>query len=164
MPEAKSFAEAILKGRDSEAADGEVQDAYVKDRPTVQAFSLRMRFKDGRSAQGIPWALFSGYEWIDEGRSEHLSLVFTTRVVDVYGQHLWRLVDLLDEGQLKALHEQDSKAVELLRAENADRPGQQKRPVIVSIQVTPPFAEAVREIQGESDDSRLRAGGEGRGR
>lgn len=149
MPDARSFAESLRRqdaGRDGD--DAEARAGFLRERPTAQAFSLRLRFKDGRSAQGLPWALFAGYDWSDAGRNERLTLMFTARVVDIEGQYLWRLVEEIDDGQLKAVQEHNAAEIALLRSENADqRPGHQK-PVIVSIAISPSFEECSRELRG----------------
>lgn len=165
MADAKTFAETVLRSRHDGAERDEVKDGYGKERPGVQAYCLRIGYKEGRRAEGVPWTLFSGHCWDDTGRLEQLTLLFTSRVVTVQGLHLGRFVDLLSDGQLRHLDEHDSREVELLREENAERPRGQKRPVVMSIQVAPPFADVVREILGEeSFEHRLRASSENRGR
>lgn len=170
MHDAKSkFVESVIRQRDKSSAneaadDDDVRAGSTRERATVQPFSLSVRSKDGRTAQGLAWMHFDGYDYQDEGRSEHLVLIFGNRVVDVQGWHLWRLVEQIDEGQLKAIQEHNSREVDLLRTENAGSVRGHQRPVIVSISVTPPFAETAHEIRGDSDDARLRAGGERRGR
>ncbi len=150
----KSFAESLLKGDSvSEAEDPDAKKGFTKEwQPAAQAFSLRVWFKDGRRSEGLPWALYSGDGWHDgeSGRPECLTLTFGTRVVQVEGFHLKRLVEQIDEGHLKSIREHDAQEVALLQSEHASAPSETK-PAIVRVKVEPPFEEFVSEIRkGES--------------
>jgi hypothetical protein len=65
MPEtkSKSFAETLLRepGRGVPIAPEEAREGATRERQhAAQALVLRLMFKDGRRAPGLPWALFGG--------------------------------------------------------------------------------------------------------
>lgn len=143
MSEIKSFARSLLQ---DSAEPEETRDAFVKERQSAsQAFNLRLRFKDGRKARGFPWSLYSDDEWQDNGKAEQLTLNFSKWKVSVDGEQLWRLIEKLDEGQLKAIQEHDSREAELLRAENADLKREHKKAIVYRIHVE--------EIAAEGEDA-----------
>jgi hypothetical protein len=161
---AKSFTKAVLEAREADDAQDEPRSGAVHERPTEQAFALSLRSKDGRFVQGFPWFRFDGFDFHNDGREEQLDMVFGERVVEIRGFYLSRLVDRMAEGQLKIVQQHDVKEIEDLRRENADLPRGQHKPMILSIDVTPPLSKTVSEIREDSDDERRRAVVEGRGR
>jgi hypothetical protein len=141
----KSFVESLLaKGTEgTDAGDDDPKKGHSREwQHGAQSFSLRVWFKDGHHCEGLPWTLYSGDDWHGgvAGRPERLTLTFGKRVVTVEGYNLKRLVEQIDEGHLKSIHEHDSKEVALLRSEKASDPTEIKE-AIVRVEVEPSFEE-----------------------
>jgi hypothetical protein len=148
----KSFAESLLKNKDTQVTDSGEDDpnkGFTKEwQPSAQAFSLRLWFKDGHHCEGLPWTLYSGDKWNSgvADKPERLTLTFGTRVVTVEGYNLKRLVEQIDEGHLKSIREHDSKEVALIRSEKPKEPTEIKA-AIVRIEAEPPFEEFAKPIK-----------------
>jgi hypothetical protein len=163
----KSFAESLLReqGRGVPPAPDEAREGATRERQhTAQALMLRLVFKDGRRAPGLPWAHFGGYEWTggEGGRPERIEMIFGGRCVEIEGFCLFPVVEQIDEGQLKAIQEHNAQEVELLRGENADLVAGKKRPIITRIAVDPPMRELMSAIRGEDHDAGFTGRIEGR--
>lgn len=145
----RSFAESLLRGDSVAASGSEARKGYSTQwQPTAQALYLRVWFKDGRRAEGLPWAFYSGDGWNagTSGKPECLVLIFGERVVTIEGYHLRRLIEQIDEGRLKSIREQDSQEIALMRSESGDGIA-----LITRVDVQPELEEiAGRTRKGES--------------
>jgi hypothetical protein len=147
----KSFAESLLSKSTETKDTGEddAQKGFTKEwQHAAQAFSLRLWFKDGHHCEALPWTLYSGDDWHGSAtdKPERLTLTFGTRVVTVEGYNLRRLVEQIDEGRLKSIHQHDSKEVALIRNEKPEDP-LEIRAAILRINVEPPFEEFARAMK-----------------
>src|SRR5271170_336296 len=122
MPEAKqkSFAESVIgrTGRNpvSERDETGTESAGTRDRQgNSEAFSLEVKFKDGRRKQVFPWALYAGHEWTDEGGMECLTVLFGIRVLIVKGYNFDSLNRDLCLGKRTSIVQHNSHQVQLLR-------------------------------------------------
>lgn len=143
MPEAarSKVLDKILEPREDEKS-------YAKERQhTAQAFNLHVEWKDGRRAEGFPWALYSGYSWADDADKERLILLFGARAIEIEGHNLAPIVGEIREGKLNLIRELNSSKRTLLTHSNpADEP------IISAIHAFPTVNEILCEIKGENDD------------
>lgn len=136
----KSFARQIMQASD-------VPKGMTSERQhTGRSYSLRVKSKDGRTADGFPWALFNGYRWNDNGKAETLVILFSNRAITITGEHLLRLADELDDEQLKGVQEHNPVEAELLRAENRNAKTGELQPIILSVSAEPRFEELVNQL------------------
>lgn len=148
----KSFAETVMargaRGVD-DRDDQEAQSASTRERQgNSEAFSLEVKFKDGRRKQTFPWALYGGHEWSDEGGMECLTVLFGLRVLILRGYNFETLNRDLNLGKLTSIRQHNSHQVQLLRHENAE-----SVPVIVEIEAYPNYRQIVAEMKGEEYDA-----------
>jgi hypothetical protein len=126
---------------------GEGTKSYSSERQlAAQAFNLHVARRDGRQAEGFPWAHYAGYRWTDEGEHERLVLMFGMRVVEIEGYHLKALVDEIREGQLNSIREVTTAQRMQLERSNPDN-----EPVITSVKTYPDFEELLKEIKREGE-------------
>jgi hypothetical protein len=153
MPEPKSSFAARLLDR----GNGEDAKSFTSERQqTAQAFNLHVELRDGRRAEGFPWAHYAGYRWADEGEHERLVLLFGTRALEIEGYNLMVLVEDIRECQLNGIKEMVSAQAELKHANASEEP------VISNIRMYPDFEELLKEIKG--DDREAGHAGRVRGR
>jgi hypothetical protein len=155
MPEAKqkSFAETVMgrgaRGDAHERDEQAAETASTRERQgNSEAFSLQVKFKDGRRKQSFPWALYGGHEWTDEDGMECLTALFGLRVLIVRGYHFESLDRDLTLGKLTSIRQHNSHQVQLLKHENAE-----SVPVIVEIEAYPNYRQIVAEMKGEEHDA-----------
>lgn len=155
MPDAKqkSFAETVMARTARRGVDdGEEQaaeSASTRERQgNAEAFSLEVKFKDGRRKQVFPWALYGGHEWTDEGGMECLTVLFGMRVLILRGYNFESLNRDLCLGKLASVRQHNSHQVQLLKHENAEGV-----PVIVEIEAHPDYRQIVAEMKGEEHDA-----------
>ena len=153
MPEAKqkSFAETVMaRSTRGGADDREAQDAEsasTRERQgNSEAFSLEVRFKDGRRKETFAWALYGGHEWTDEGDMECLTVLFGTRVLILKGYNFESCNRDLKLGKLASIRQHNSHQVQSLKHENAEGV-----PVIVEVEAYPSYRQIVAEIKGEDE-------------
>ena len=123
------------------------RQAFVLEREgAAQSFSVSVRLKDGRDADGFPLSLYVRHRWIDHGsKVERLIWLFSNGGIYIEGRHLKRGLDALEEGKLKRIQEQDTNEIALIESHNADVRGkEEKEPVVSKVIVSPSF-EAVLE-------------------
>src|SRR5580658_5957840 len=139
MPETKqkSFAESMLartaRNVVAEREGAEEEHTVTRERQgNSEAFSLEVKFKDGRNRQIFPWALYAGHEWSDEDGMECLTVLFGMRVLVIRGYNLESLNRDLCLGKLSSLRQHNSHQVQLLKKENAE-----DVPVVVEIEAYP---------------------------
>src|ERR1017187_9037277 len=138
-PKQKSFAESMLARtprnivEEREGEDAEVTSTRERQ-GNSDAFSLEVKFKDGRSRQTFPWALYAGHEWSDEDGMECLTVLFGMRVLVIRGYNLQSLNRDLCLGKLSSLRQHNSHQVQLLRNDNTE-----DVPVIVEIEAYPNY-------------------------
>lgn len=124
---------------------GDEAKSYTAERQlAAQAFNLHVERRDGRSAEGFPWAHYAGYRWSDEGSHERLLVIFGERALEIEGHHLKALVNEIRDGQLNSLRELTTAQRTLLERDNPDN-----EPVITSVKSYPDFEEMLKDIKGE---------------
>lgn len=108
-------------------------------------FSLALRYKDGRAAEGFANSLYARHTWLDRGgKVERLVLIFSHGGIYLEGRHLQLGLDALEEGRLKAIREQGETDIRLIERHNLDiRPPERKEPIVSRIVVSPSFEDAV---------------------
>lgn len=155
MPEAKqkSFAESVMARAGRAAADDREEQAAesisTRERQgNSEAFSLQVKFKDGRRKQSFPWALYGGHEWTDEDGMECLTVLFGLRVLILRGYHFESLDRDLSLGKLTSIRQHNSHQVQLLKHENAENIA-----VIVEIEAYPNYRQIVAEMKGDEHDA-----------
>jgi hypothetical protein len=138
------------------------RQAFILEREgAAQAFSVSVRLKDGRGADGFPVSLYLRHKWMDAGaKAERLIWLFSNGAIYIEGRHLKRGLDALEEGKLKRIQEQDTNEIALIERHNADiRERDEKEPVVSKVIVSPgvdavlesdeSLAEIVKAIKGE---------------
>jgi hypothetical protein len=155
MPEAKqkSFAESMMartaRNIVEEREEQDPESSSTRERQgNADAFSLEVKFKDGRHKQTFPWALYGGHEWTDEDGMECLTVLFGMRVLIIRGYHFESLNRDLSLGKLTSLRQHNGHQVELLKSQNAEN-----LPVIVEIEAYPNYRQMVAEIKGDEHDT-----------
>jgi hypothetical protein len=156
MPEAKqkSFAESMMARtarnivEEREDQESENSSSTRERQGNSDAFSLEVKFKDGRRKQTFPWALYAGHEWTDEEGMECLTVLFGMRVLIIKGYNFEPLNRDLTLGKLTSIREHNSHQVEMLKRQNADNV-----PVIVEIEAHPNYRQMVAEIKGDEHDT-----------
>lgn len=126
----------------------EWRQAFLMEREgAAQSFSVSLRLKDGRDADGFPTSLYVRHKWIDRNsKTESLVWIFSNGGIYVEGQHLKRGLDALEEGKLKRIQEQDSKEIALIQSHNADvRKPEDKEPIVSRVVVSPSFESVLEE-------------------
>jgi hypothetical protein len=146
MPDAKlkSFAETFLKD-----AHKEVDDVDKERQHGITAFTLRVKYRNGRRIEAFAWSHYAGYQWaaLADGQ-ERLTLMFGTRAVIVEGQGLQNLLREINEGRRRTITEMTEPEARLVLAE-----GEGDKAVVSRITVKPDFEEIVKEIAGEEHDT-----------
>jgi len=143
MPEA-SYVHRLVNRAPKEREEVETQwrQAFIMEREgSAQSFSVSLRLKDGRDADGFPTSLYVRHKWIDrDARTERLVWIFSSGGIYVEGQHLRRGLDALEEGKLKRIQEQDSNEIALIQSHNADiRKPEDKEPIVSRVVISPSF-------------------------
>jgi hypothetical protein len=146
MPEA-SYVQKLMNRPQKDEAHPEWRQAFVLEREgAAQAFSVSVRLKDGRNADGFPVSLYLRHRWIDHGsKAERLIWLFSNGAIYVEGRHLKRGLDALEEGKLKRIQEQDTNEIALIESHNAGILEREKKEPVVSKVIESPSFEAVLE-------------------
>ena len=134
-----SYVQRMMNRPKDEARPG-WRPAFVMEREgAVQAFSVSVRRKDCRDAEGFQASLYLRHRWVDQGsKVERLIWLFQHGAIYAEGMHLQRGLDALEEGRLKRIQEQDSNEIALIECHNADiRDMEQKEPVVSKVIVCP---------------------------
>jgi hypothetical protein len=144
MADRRSFAETVLQEKTGVVAPvapeyDDTRDGYTKERQgPATANTLRLWFKDGRHSQGFPWIDYAGDEFTggEGGETDRLLLRFRPdKIVSVEGYFLRRLLDVIDEWQLRSIQEHDAQEVALLCSEKVDLLLERQKPIICRIEV-----------------------------
>jgi hypothetical protein len=141
MPEA-SFVDKLMKIPAGNEGRPQWRQAFaLEGEGATQAFSVSVRHKDGRDADGFPVSLYLRHKWIDRNsKTERLIWLFSNGAIYVEGRHLKRGLDALEEGKLKRIQEQDSNEIALIDRHNTEiREKEQKEPVVSKVIVSPSF-------------------------
>lgn len=153
MPEAKqrNFAETVMARTARNVVDEQEgtdpSDSATRERQgNSDAFSLEVKFKDGRRKQTFPWALYAGHEWTDEEGMECLTVLFGMRVLIIRGYNFELLNRDLAMGKLTSIRQHNSHQVQLLTNENAEN-----IPVIVEVEAYPNYRQIVAELKGDNE-------------
>jgi hypothetical protein len=146
MPDAKvkSFAETFLKDAHREGDDVDKERQHG-----ITAFTLRVKYRNGRRIEAFAWSHYAGYQWtaLADGQ-ERLTLLFGTRAVIIEGCRLESLLREINEGRRRTIAEMTEPEARLALAE-----GERDKPVVSRISVKPDFEEIVKEIAGEEHDT-----------
>lgn len=160
MPEAKqkSFAESMMARTARNVTDPRKEQdgegSITRERQTnAEAFSLEVKFKDGRRKQTFPWALYSGHEWTDEDGMECLTVLFGLRVLILKGHNFESLNRDLTMGKLTSIRQHNSHQVQLLKHENTE-----DAPVIVEIEAYPSYRQLIAEMKGDDEHDTGKSG------
>jgi hypothetical protein len=159
MPEASHVHKLINRiAKEREEHETEWRQAFLMEREgAAQSFSVSVRLKDGRDADGFPTSLYVRHKWIDQGsKTERLVWLFSNGGIYVEGQHLRRGLDALEEGKLKRIQEQDSSEVALIESHNADiRKPEDKEPIISRVVVSPGFESVLESDENLAEIARV---------
>jgi hypothetical protein len=134
-----------------EEAETEWRQAFIMEREgAAQSYSVSLRLKDGRDADGFATSLYLRHKWLDrDSKTERLVWIFSNGGIYVEGQHLKRGLDALEEGKLKRIQEQDSNEIALIQSHNADvRKPEDKEPIVSRVVISPKF-----EVLLEDDEN-----------
>ena len=160
MSEAKqrNFAETVMartaRSTAEEREDTDPTDSTTRERQgNSDAFSLEVKFKDGRRKQTFPWALYAGHEWSDEDGMECLTVLFGMRVLIIRGYNFEPLNRDLTMGKLTSIRKHNSHQVKLLTNQNTEN-----IPVIVEIEAYPNYRQIVAEMKGDNERDTGKAG------
>jgi hypothetical protein len=156
----RKFAEALLDRTARSAIEQREDDEESTTRErqgNAEAFSLEVKFKDGRRKQAFPWHLYAGHEWTDEDGMECLTVLFGLRVLIVRGYNFASLHRDMTLGKVTSIRQHNSHQVQLLTNENAEN-----IPVIVEIEAFPNYRRLVADIKGEDEHDTGRSGKAGR--
>jgi len=171
MPEA-SHVHKLLNRMPKEETETEWRQAFLMEREgAAQSFSVSLRLKDGRDADGFPISLYMRHKWIDRNsKTESLVWIFSNGGIYIEGQHLKRGLDALEEGKLKRIQEQDSNEIALIQNHNADvRKPEDKEPIVSRVVVSPSFESVLEEdenlveIANAIKENHAHNGGSGKG-
>jgi hypothetical protein len=145
----RKHAEQVLHrfgARASAAPEVEEAGGLTKEHQTnAQAFALSVVFKDGRTKQTFPWAMYAGHEWTDDGDMESLTALFGERGLIVRGYRLNELDRDMSMGKRAGLRQHTSKQVEAMLQEDGNEP------IIAEIEVFPSLQEMVALLKGEQE-------------
>ena len=146
----KGFAARLLADVDTQdSAKGPSHERSLG----AEATNLRIWYKTGRQAPGLPWSSYVTDEWDDGDDAEKLTLVFASRYVIIFGHHLLSLVRQIDEGRLKSITEVDGLRAQQMMAENASiREESKKTAVVTRVEVGPAIETLVTALKGEEDN------------
>ncbi len=149
-PKERSFASKLLGDADTQdTARGPISERGVG----AQANILRVWEKTGRLAAGLSWASYVTDQWQDGDGAEKLTLIFASRYVVLWGQHLLSLVRQIDEGRLKSINEVDGLRALEINAENASIRDEGKKAAIVTrFELGPKIEDLVTALKGEGED------------
>lgn len=132
--------------RDLGSAEPESSASLVREHQTsAQAFAFTVVFKEQRSRQSFPWAMYLGHEWRDDGDMECITAMFGERCCIVRGYRLGALDRDMSLGKRAAIREHTKAQVGAMLAEEGEEP------VIVSIETFPQLHEMMAVRKGESD-------------
>lgn len=137
-----SYMQKLMSRSPQEESEPEWRRAFVMEREgAAQSFSVSVRSRDGRAADGFAMSLYVRHQWLDRSaKLERLLWVFSNGGIYVEGQHLQRGVDALEEGKLKRIQEQDSNEIVLIKSRNADvRKPEDKEPIVSRVVTSPSF-------------------------
>lgn len=147
-----SFA-AMVPPRGTPANDPAPRPGQVIERkPGGQAIYLRIRRRDGRQSESVPWSLIVRAHLEDGEDTERLRLIFQSCLVTVVGRYLGRLCDAMDEGDLKVIQEHNQAEIGLLDQENRALSQPDRKAIIERIEVEPPFDVDAAKFTMQPDD------------
>lgn len=138
-----SHAERYAGAPPRPASTGDTDDArrafWIDNAGTGAPFSLSVRFKDGRVAEGFSLALYTRHQWLDSGgKWERLLLLFSIGGIYLEGRFLQKGLDALEEGKLKRIREQTETEIKLFERYNLDvRERDKKEPIVARVVISP---------------------------
>lgn len=142
----KSFAEDLLKGMGRSSPAGAQEDESRSRERQVNAFSLNLRFRDGRKKPGISWGQYVTHEFYDDGEKETIDIIMGSQVVTIEGYNLEVLLPDIESGQLKRIRERNSREVQSLRLSNPEN-----EDIITRIEVVPNVQEMKARLTEEEE-------------
>lgn len=133
----------------------------VDKQPTGMAFSLYIESQDGRKREAMPWALYNGYEWRDDGgkKGEVLTLLFVNRAVVITGRYFKEHLRYIESCRLKGIRHNNTAEATEIDAWNETAEPAEREAVVTRVEFTPAeFEEVVqstlarRELEDDSQD------------
>jgi len=138
-----SFVKSLMR-TPPQGAIPEVEPAWrkafwVDNAGSGGTFSVSVRFRDGRVAEGFSPGLYLRHAWIDQGGPrERLVWLFSHGGIYLEGRHLQRGLDGLEEGRLKRIQEHGETEIALIESHNLDiRKPEEKEPIIFRVVISP---------------------------
>jgi len=115
----RKFAESVMartgRANAEERRETEDENSTTRERQgNSEAFSLEVKFKDGRRKQTFPWVHYGGHEWTDEDGMECLTVLFGMRVLIIRGYNFEALHRDLNLGKVTSIRQHNSHQVQLL--------------------------------------------------
>jgi hypothetical protein len=147
MAEVKHAGEHLLRrfaAKNAVADNDDTPDGITREHQSnAQAFALTIICKDGRRRPTLPWALYGGHEWTDDGDMERIVGFFGERVCVARGFRFQTLDREMSLGKRASIREHTKAQVEAMLESDGDEP------IIVSIEVFPDTAEMLAILKGE---------------
>jgi hypothetical protein len=109
-------------------------------------FSVALRYRDGRLAEGFSPGLYLRHVWLDRGgKVERIVWIFSHGGIYLEGMHLQRGLDALEEGRLKRIYEQGESEIKLVESRNLDiRKPEDKEPIVSRLVVSPSWKTVIK--------------------
>ncbi len=163
MAELKHAGEHLLRrfaARNAVADNDDSPEAQLvrEHQSNAQAFALTLICKDGRRRPTLPWAMYAGHEWTDDGDMETIVAFFGERGCVIRGFRFQTLDREMSLGKRASIREHTKAQVEAMLGGEGDEP------IIVSIEVFPETAEMLAILKGENNDDKHQHAGRAKGR
>lgn len=123
------------------SADRQARTKYSQEwQQTGRAFELELRSKDGRSDEGVAWALYRRRKWsISPDGTECLRLLFADAAVTIYGHNLRRLTERLKEERLELVEEHDAAKTHQREEDNRQKQPEEWDYICTRLEIEPAF-------------------------
>jgi len=162
MAEVKHAGEHLLRRfavRNGAADNDDLPEGMVREHQSnAQAFALTLICKDQRRRPTLPWAMYAGHEWTDDGDMERIVAFFGERGCVIKGFRFQMLDREMSMGKRASIREHTKAQVESMLGGEGDEP------IIVSIEVFPETQELMAMLKGENDDDKHHHAGRAKGR
>ncbi len=134
---------------------------WVDNSGSGNPFSLSVRYKDDREAEGFASLLYLRHRWLDKGgKVEKLVLLFSVGVIYLEGQYLQQGLDAFEDGRLKRIREQAETEIKLIEAHNLYvREKAKKEPIISRVKVAQSFQEWLESKKAFAEIAKVMKGG-----
>jgi|SRR5579872_6638026 len=123
-----------------------------EQQPTTQALELTLISASGDAEDGIPWGLYAGRALVKGPEAEELIILFSNRVVTVWGRNLNLLVQEIRQGHLHTIQQHNSVELQLLEKEDPRLPRDKKKSIIARFAVEPDITDLKQALLGREDE------------